>query len=369
MHEQDCDWDQNDALVLTLPYLNAPIAMVRNTRDPDAPLILPAHRFSPTQFLSSMPRKSTVKYAESESACIEAVRRGEAGTTFINTHVANFLLQRTSKGALSITSMEAHRDDLCIAVSTAQDALLPQILSNAIRFLSDIQMNQIITANTVRQDDLSMGDFLNMYPSAALSLAVLLLFAVIFFLSIVLLQRSHSNQKIYDLLYVDKLTGAWNLNKFRLEATKLLSEHPKGYALISTDMDNFKSCNETYGYARSDQILKVISNVTRTSLQRDEAFARISADQFVALLRLTNPSALSARLMRLNEAINNTLAIDYGISRVSLISGVCFCESEETDLAYLIDCANEARKSVKGSHRSVYAVFDETMHHLRQYRR
>lgn len=165
-----------------------------------------------------------------------------------------------------------------------------------------------------------------------------------------------------ELTRKDLLTRSNNMFSFIEEATELVKGNPEQqYILIYTDINNFKSINENYGYSEGDRILRTFAESLSNLLTDKETYGRVNADKFIALLAFTNEATLSTRLNKLNTAMNKipkTLSDTY---KITIIMGIYQIQKDDIDLTNCIDRANIARKSIQDRHKTVYTYFDESM--------
>ena len=88
------------------------------------------------------------------------------------------------------------------------------------------------------------------------------------------------------LAYVDPLTGAHNRRYFMEEAEQQLQKSMisgRPFSIVMTDIDFFKSVNDTYGHGVGDEVLKILVARMRGVL-RDAVVARYGGEEFVVLL-------------------------------------------------------------------------------------
>lgn len=96
----------------------------------------------------------------------------------------------------------------------------------------------------------------------------------------------HDQQELRERLsfdaYHDALTGLGNLALVR----ELLTEHCYGQdrqpvSLLMTDLDGFKTVNDTFGHAFGDELLIAVARRLRTCVADKDAVVRIGGDEFV----------------------------------------------------------------------------------------
>lgn len=84
----------------------------------------------------------------------------------------------------------------------------------------------------------------------------------------------------------DDLTGLPNRTGLldRLAADLAEAGPGAGVAVLFLDLDRFKAVNDTYGHAAGDQVLVALSKRLRAGLRPHDHLARISGDEFCAIL-------------------------------------------------------------------------------------
>jgi diguanylate cyclase (GGDEF)-like protein len=99
-------------------------------------------------------------------------------------------------------------------------------------------------------------------------------------------------QMLEDLVGIDGLTGINNRRNFdQLYSKQWLSSKRSGspLSLIMIDVDDFKKYNDAYGHAAGDAVLKAISNVLNSTINRpDDTISRYGGEEFVAILPNTD---------------------------------------------------------------------------------
>ena len=81
--------------------------------------------------------------------------------------------------------------------------------------------------------------------------------------------------------YTDMLTGLKNRAYLEKELKKLLEEGHGG-TLFMTDLDNFKSMNDTYGHMVGDAVLQNFADTLKEYSKEDDILCRLGGDEFVA---------------------------------------------------------------------------------------
>lgn len=175
----------------------------------------------------------------------------------------------------------------------------------------------------------------------------------VYLLNLRLRERNEQN------LWLDPLTGAWNLNKFTMEANAFLKQpHMRQYVVVYADIKKFKFINEAYGYAEGDRILIAFKELMTKFLAEDEMFARISSDHFLGLLRYNSKESLLERLKFFNDQLNKIPKKGAENYKIVVITGICLLDQGLNSITTMIDRANIARQAVKSYHKSTYNFYN-----------
>jgi len=165
----------------------------------------------------------------------------------------------------------------------------------------------------------------------------------------------------YENAYKDSLTGIPNYSKFCMETTKLIHNHLDGtYAIISFDVNHFKTINDTLGFSFGDQVLVEIATILKDMLTENETCCHVSADVFVFCVK-ANPDIHMFHLIQTMIDRMSKLTIDNQEIAVILCFGIYVVAHRETDIRGCVDNANIAREQVKNCSKMPFAYFNEEM--------
>lgn len=156
----------------------------------------------------------------------------------------------------------------------------------------------------------------------------------------------------------DRLTEAWNYNRFLSEGRKRLKNAPLLQAIVTMDIKNFKVINANYSYETGNDILVGISSLLSNFTGGGECFARIEADKFALLLEYQTVNGLQHRLDQLLRRVEQIPREEKKDFSISCIMGVCLVEAGDTEMSILVDHANMARKALKDYHKSIYSFYN-----------
>lgn len=171
--------------------------------------------------------------------------------------------------------------------------------------------------------------------------------------------RVRNIARINRMSSVDSLTGCMTMNRFVLEANRMINQNSsQPYVLAYSDIDRFKFINESFGYPVGDRVLMEFVEIINGMIHEDELLGRIDADKFIAMLRYDDQ--LTSRLSECDRRISRISALRDGQYKIPLRCGISQVDPTE-ELSHIIDRANLARKSLKNVHVSTFVFYNEGM--------
>lgn len=179
----------------------------------------------------------------------------------------------------------------------------------------------------------------------------------------IMIIRKRQRRRITQLAYYDMLTGAPNFEKFKLDGEALLARYgAEQYTLVYSDIKQFKYLNRDYGHETGDKLLIYMTACFKDGLQKDELYARVSADNFVLMLKkqacfadfMKDLDALYAQIKRCRDQMQNFYPIKFHC-------GIYEMTAQDTSLTEALDKANTARKHLKSLPLDEYAIYDIKM--------
>ncbi len=123
---------------------------------------------------------------------------------------------------------------------------------------------------------------------------------------------------------MDALTGLINRNHgedLLEQQAKLAWRHDQPWSVILADIDHFKDCNDQYGHAVGDDVLKAIGQEIRRILRETDKPIRWGGEEFLLLLpyndqegALQVASRLHAALKRFNHPKAGNITMSMGVA-------------------------------------------------------
>ncbi|MGR3804898.1 diguanylate cyclase domain-containing protein [Marinibacterium profundimaris] len=106
---------------------------------------------------------------------------------------------------------------------------------------------------------------------------------------------------------IDPMTGLYN-RRFAIPHLAHTLRHSarsgKSFALMMADLDHFKRINDTHGHLAGDAVLVEAAQRLSDAVGRQDVVARIGGEEFLVILRDTDPTAAARSADRLRRAIN-----------------------------------------------------------------
>jgi len=179
-----------------------------------------------------------------------------------------------------------------------------------------------------------------------------------------------AEETVERLTRYDSVTGVMRYENFKKEVEEILKNDPNGdYAIVYSDIRNFKYINERYGYKQGDGILKDFVSNMNTDKFSMIITGRVFSDNFVSLIKLDDKITKN-NINQYVDSYNRCFASDkeneLSEIKIDVVSGIYIIEKNflKIDKEYVnrvIDKANTAREFGKGIHLGKSVFFDRDM--------
>lgn len=164
-------------------------------------------------------------------------------------------------------------------------------------------------------------------------------------LGLALLRAQATNKKLEDQISHDLLTGLPN-RKLALDRLDVAIKYCNRYnmekklAVLFLDLDDFKSVNDTYGHRVGDLLLKEVANKLSSIIRDSDTLARISGDEFVIILPITNEDDVKIVTEKINQQFILPIEILGNLCYTKPSIGVAF-NDKNTSAELLISTADK----------------------------
>jgi diguanylate cyclase (GGDEF)-like protein len=140
------------------------------------------------------------------------------------------------------------------------------------------------------------------------------------------------------IAHTDFLTGALTRRAFVAELDRVLARYARTSepcAVISIDIDRFKSINDSFGHPVGDTVLAAVASVCLERTRTEDAFGRIGGEEFCLLLPGADTNQAHQAAERLRLAIEALTFMSHPSIRVTASFGVAPITPDETANTWL----------------------------------
>jgi diguanylate cyclase (GGDEF)-like protein len=160
------------------------------------------------------------------------------------------------------------------------------------------------------------------------------------------LQNARMYQSMETRATTDGLTGLTNHRAFqeRLAQVHALAERTgQKYSVVLTDIDHFKSINDTYGHPVGDQVLKRVASIFTGRARKVDTVARYGGEEFVLVLPDTDGKGAEQLANKLREEIGEqVMTSEHGTFKITISMGVAEFPLDGKERLGLIEKADQA---------------------------
>lgn len=168
------------------------------------------------------------------------------------------------------------------------------------------------------------------------------------------------------LAHHDELTGLpnrrWMEQKIQ-DTVKLAQENAQHFAILSLDLDRFKSINDTLGHFVGDDLLQQISTRLKKNYYIDKIhIARMGGDEFMILCPTYETEEEVIEIAKnILESLEDPVYIQGSELLITASIGIVFYPSSGTDVTKLMKRVDIALYKAKELGRNMYQIYDRSM--------
>ncbi|QEE26580.1 bifunctional diguanylate cyclase/phosphodiesterase [Terriglobus albidus] len=160
---------------------------------------------------------------------------------------------------------------------------------------------------------------------------------------------------------IDALTGLQTRSQLEISIRNSIRRcGPDGrFAVALVDLDRFKGVNDTLGHEVGDLILRQTAQRLRTVVGQRETLARISSDEFLAVLpKIEQEGALSAICRKILHAVSEPLTVGSHKIHITSSIGVAVYPDDGADVSTLLRKVDTALDRAKAAGRGDFRIFN-----------
>ena len=270
-------------------------------------------------------------------------------------------IQAVARLSLALSQLVGHKFD---AVMVALQFTDGNVL-DAVRDIQAIDLSLPIIVLTLTADEPAVAAALSAgaddYLETGLDDGALLLKTLRY-----AIERKHTSRHLAFLSQFDKLTGLANRELFRdcvQQAVRRVGDSMRLVAVISLDVDRFKSINESYGHGAGDELLVTVAYRLSACVCKGDTIARTGSDEFAVLLEnLNDPREVEPLCQKILNGLAEPIFVRGEEIVVTASIGVSFCSGDAADVAELLCKADNALNRAKKDGRGRVCVFTPALH-------
>jgi diguanylate cyclase (GGDEF)-like protein len=186
-------------------------------------------------------------------------------------------------------------------------------------------------------------------------------------------ERVAEQVRAAELARTDPLTLLGNRLMFRERLTELLAnldERTKAAAVLTVDLDRFKTINDSLGASVGDALLRVVADRVRSAIRPGDIAACFGGDEF-AIVQLGQPQPESAGALasRLVDLLGRSYIVAGHLISIGASVGIALMPSDGRDCDQVLKNAELALNRAKREGRCTYRFFETAMDEQLQARR
>jgi len=167
------------------------------------------------------------------------------------------------------------------------------------------------------------------------------------------ISRQATEERLTYLATHDYLTNLPNRMLFAdrfNQATARSLRSGKNFAVISVDMDQFKSVNDTYGHQAGDEVLIEVGKRLTTTMRGTDTCARIGGDEFAIIAEeIHNKSDVIRIMEKICQALQPKITVENREIQTSASMGGSIYPQHGENLEELMKAADKALYFIKGT--------------------
>ncbi len=298
-----------------------------------------------------------LKFAD-QRECLQAVRSGRASAALCDGYMAEYLLgSQLGFGRLEIHTVLSDVHEIRMVVEDDADSPLLGILNKELPNITDKTVNDYMLQDNF-YSRMSVESFIRDH-----SIVIIIVLFVGAVLAIFVLYRMLDNsRRLQKLMYKDTDFNIWNLNYLKYRASlKLGADRDKKYAIVYTDICQFKSYNALYGWSAGQRLLELTIEELSSEIDSErELYARSYGSHFVLFVCFEEIEQLEKRMRDMANRISGYIYDKEGI-RMTQALGICEIGEGETDVQLALSYAIQTVDPIKNSRSNVVRTYDEEL--------
>jgi diguanylate cyclase (GGDEF)-like protein len=175
-------------------------------------------------------------------------------------------------------------------------------------------------------------------------------------------RRRHAEHELRRLAGTDYLTGLPNRSSFMETLMGRMSQQRRRndgeFAIVTMDLDGFKSVNDTLGHPAGDKLLQMVAAHLRGCVRPHDVVARLGGDEFTMLLDMVGSSDDAMRVAdRVLSGMPQVISVGDRTVKVGISVGIVVSAARHVSMDALLSEADQALYRAKQSGRGQFKVY------------
>ena len=173
--------------------------------------------------------------------------------------------------------------------------------------------------------------------------------------------KVNNERMLQTLAHTDSLTGL--ANRFKLRDTiSALVKRDQSLALLSVDLDRFKSINDNHGHSTGDALLQVIARRLLGCAGENMLVARLGGDEFALVVwQFESSTEITALAQKLISNLSNPITVAEREFRVGASIGISVRPPGGPHLDDLMVQSDMALYTAKSAGKGCWSLYSEEM--------
>ena len=170
------------------------------------------------------------------------------------------------------------------------------------------------------------------------------------------------DERLASLAYYDPLTELPNralFQEFLKARVAQRARDSRRFAVLFVDLDFFKSVNDLHGHECGDRVLQHAAHCIQSVLRRGDVVARLSGDEFSAIIELQFGDDLEGVCQRMIHIFQAPMVIDHREYFLSASVGAAVYPEHGNTGSELLQNADRAMYTAKLAGRACYRLYSE----------
>jgi len=274
--------------------------------------------------------------------------------TILNTKMSLFeYLEKSVHGKKDLAKIKRMQINVTVGESGTFDVVLDK--EKTYVHYERLAVNNWYVISVAKDETISKTS--HVFLGVSLVLCFLINFVIIGILIYVYFSNQKKSKKLYEVAYIDSVTGLYNEFYFREKKDKLLDSLDNPIYFMVVDFNNLKKYKKMYDYEFCALIIKEFSDWIRNTLPSLSVTFKFSSDAIVSVF--SYDSDIDKLLKRICFDDELILIRDREI-RKDVSVGV-YKYRPGDDMEEALDKAYLANSIIKGNYNEKYYVFDEAL--------